>query len=99
MSIGNRVCNSLCSMLEHRNVLILKNKYRRRRIDDFFPSEQDQTSHDLLPQLWFQILMVRSQDSCEFLWEVRGDGRVAISNMGDEVDKVAERDNACVRRR
>lgn len=43
--------------------------------------------------------MVRSQDSCEFLWEVRGNGRVAISNMGDEVDKVAERDNACVRRR
>ena len=43
--------------------------------------------------------MVRGQDICKFLWKVRGDGRVAISDVGDEVDKVAEGDNACVGRR
>ncbi len=43
--------------------------------------------------------MVRGQDICKFLREVRGDGRVAIGDVGDEVDKVAEGDNACVCRR
>ncbi len=43
--------------------------------------------------------MVRGQNICELMWKVRGDCRVAIGDMGDEIDEVAERDNAGIRRR
>lgn len=70
----------------------------RCRIEQILLLQQHQTSDQLLSQLRLQHQVVLHKHIDELLREVLQDLRVSVGNVRNEVNQLAQRDNASVRR-
>jgi hypothetical protein len=65
-------------------------------INHVLVSQENKGANDLLPQLWFQARMMLAQKIDQFIWELRRQVWVALGNMCDEVDVLAQGHQAVV---